>query len=76
MEIDHVRPKCFRCHKQGHKAKICRLGRGFVSAVSQSNNSDNSVRPRTAKNIDSESAINRDIMSTTTSTLVRCSVTV
>ena len=47
MEIDHAQPKYFRHHKQGHKPKECQSGH----AASQSNNSNNSVRPRTAKNI-------------------------
>lgn len=45
MEIGHARPsiRCYKCNKQGHKAKECRLRKTVVNAV---NNVGNSDRPR------------------------------
>ena len=50
MEIGHARPafRCYRCNRQGHKAKECRPRGVNVNAVNKSNNAG---RPRPRGNV-------------------------
>lgn len=37
MEIGHARPKCYKCHKVGHKIKDCRYKQGQINFVNDQN---------------------------------------
>ena len=58
MEVDHARPtlRCYKCNRQGHRAKDCRSHRADINAVNQMGTSG---RPRPRSDIVCWSCDNR-----------------